>query len=213
LKIEFKHTVPLPLKSQNLDKSMVWDSMLLLEPGNNFLVKSDSGKGKSTFISYCYGLRNDFEGEIFINGENLNTISLDQWSIIRKNQLSIVPQDLKLFPEMTSMENLMIKNHLTGHKKENEINEMLELMNMLDFKDQKANTLSLGQQQRISLIRGLLQPFEILLMDEPFSHIDENNIEKAMQLIENECSSQSARYIMTSLGYEYNLSNVEIINL
>ena len=50
-------------------------------------------------------------------------------------------------------------------------------------------------------------------MDEPFSHIDENNIEKAMQLIENECSSQSARYIMTSLGYEYNLSNVEIINL
>jgi len=213
LKIEFKHTVPLPLKTQNLENSMVWDSMLLLEAGKNFLIKSDSGKGKSTFISYCYGLRNDFEGEVIINDMSLNTISLDQWSIIRKNQFSIIPQDLKLFPNMTAMENLKIKNDLTGHKKENDIHVMLELLKMLDYKDQIAGTLSLGQQQRIALIRALLQPFKFLLMDEPFSHIDENNIKKAMQLIEHECTSQNASYIMTSLGYEYDLSNIEIINL
>ena len=86
-------------------------------------------------------------------------------------------------------------------------------LNMLDFKDQKAATLSLGQQQRIALIRGLLQPFEILLMDEPFSHLDEKNIEIALKLIYNECASQGSNFIMTSLGYEYDLSNVEIIDL
>ena len=213
MKIEFKHTVPFPLKSQDLEKSMVWNTILLLESGKNFLLTSDSGKGKSTFISYCYGLRNDFEGKVIINDTELNTISLSQWSIIRKNQLSIVPQDLRLFPEMTSIENLLIKNNLTGHKKENEILDMMDFLNMLEFKDQKASTLSLGQQQRIALLRGLLQPFEILLLDEPFSHIDENNIEKALKLINDECSSQGSSYIMTSLGYQYNLSNIEIINL
>jgi len=213
LKIEFKHTVPYPLKSQKLDKSMVWNSNLLLESSTNFLVKSDSGKGKSTFISYCYGLRNDYEGDVIINDTELKLISLNQWSLIRKNQLSIVPQDLKLFPEMTAMENLLIKNNLTCHKKESEILNMLEILNMMEFKDQKASTLSLGQQQRIAIIRSLLQPFEILLMDEPFSHLDESNIEKALQLINNECSLQGASYIMTSLGYQYNVSNITTINL
>lgn len=213
MKIEFKHTVPLPLKAQNLEKSMVWDSTLQLNSGKNYLIKSDSGKGKSTFIAYCYGIRNDFEGEVLINDMSLNSIQLDQWSSIRKSQLSIVPQDLKLFPELTAMENLKVKNDLTKHKSKIEIEAMLEQLNMIDYKDQLAGTLSLGQQQRIALIRALLQPFEFLLMDEPFSHIDEKNIEKAMQLIEKECALQKASYIMTSLGYEYDLNNIEIIDL
>ena len=213
MKIEFKHTIPLPLKSQDLENSMVWDTNLMIESGTDFLVKSESGKGKSTFISYCYGLRNDFEGDVILNDMNFNSISLNQWSSIRKNILSIIPQELRLFPKMSSMENLLIKNNLTNHKSKNEILNMLDCLNMLEFKDQKAATLSLGQQQRIALIRGLLQPFEIILMDEPFSHIDGNNIDKALTLINDECKSQGSNFIMTSLGYEYDLKNVEIIDL
>ena len=211
--ISFKHTIPLPLQGQNLDNSEIWNKNVNINSGNNYLIKSESGKGKSTLISYCYGLRKDFVGEIFINNNELKKITIDEWSTYRKNKLSIIPQNLLLFSEMSSLENLMIKNNLNDHKSKSEVLEMLEQLNMLKYKDQKASTLSLGQQQRLVIIRALLQPFELLLMDEPFSHIDDYNINKSIQLILKECNANKSGFILTSLGDDYGIKNMEVLEL
>ena len=90
---------------------------------------------------------------------------------------------------------------------------MLKIFSLDHKKDQKAGTLSLGQQQRVALIRSFLQPFDFLLLDEPFSNIDENNIEIAKKMILNECEKNKAGFIIATLGYDYNMSNVETIFL
>lgn len=60
-------------------------------------------------------------------------------------------------------------------------------------------TCSYGEQQRIAIIRSLQQPFDFLLMDEPFSHLDENNRQIAMELIEEECTARKASIVLADL--------------
>ena len=90
---------------------------------------------------------------------------------------------------------------------------MLDHLELKGHKDHLAKELSLGQQQRIAILRSLMQPFELLLMDEPFSHLDDQSIEKALQLIKNECQTQHSSFLLTSLGLHYGLKSTELINL
>ena len=101
---------------------------------------------------------------------------------------------------MTAWENLILKNDLTQHKTTDEIEKMLDKLGILDKKNQLCGTLSLGQQQRVAIIRSLLQPFQLLLMDEPFSHLDEENSRIALELINQETDYCKAGYVLTSLG-------------
>ena len=79
--------------------------------------------------------------------------------------------------------------------------------------NQKAGTLSLGQQQRVALIRSLAQPFDFLIMDEPFSHIDDANIEIALDLIKQSCIKENAGCLLTTLGSDYGITIDKVINL
>ena len=74
-------------------------------------------------------------------------------------------------------------------------------------------TLSLGQKQRVSIIRSLCQPFDFLLLDEPFSHLDESNIEILSSIIHQELDNQNAGFIMTTLNNEYLFKYDKILNL
>jgi ABC-type lipoprotein export system ATPase subunit len=69
--------------------------------------------------------------------------------------------------------------------------------------EKKIKILSYGERQRIAIIRSLMQPFEWLLLDEPFGHLDEENIRKACELIKSECKKRDAGILMTSLGPDY----------
>ncbi len=213
MKITFEQVVPNPMKNSQFSPDSVWNGQIELNSQGYHFVSSDSGKGKSTFLSYIYGIRNDFSGHLCLDGRSVKEISLSDWADLRKNKLSILPQDLKLFSHLTAWENLTIKNNLTQHKSESEIMEMMEMFGLEKKRDQKAGTLSLGQQQRIALIRCLLQPFELLLLDEPFSNIDEKNIKIAKQLILDECKKNNAGFIIATLGYSYGMEENEIIKL
>ena len=84
-------------------------------------------------------------------------------------------------------------------------------LGIADKKNQLCKNLSLGQQQRVAIIRSILQPFELLLMDEPFSHLDKENAKIALRLINQETDLNGGGYILTSLGsyhgfeYDYEL--------
>src|SRR5690606_1149836 len=161
---------------------------------------ASSGKGKSTFVNILYGIRKDFDGEISINGRDISLLTLDEWIELRRDKISAVFQDLQLFPDLTVWENLQLKNSLTQHQTDERINEMLNILGIGNKKQQSCGTLSLGQQQRVAIIRALLQPFDLLLLDEPFSHLDEHNAALALELILEETERNKGGFILTTLG-------------
>jgi len=213
MKIQFKNVIPIPMRDEKFSEDSAWGSDTSITSENSYFLQSESGKGKSTFSAYIIGLRNDYEGEITINSADQKEITLDEWSDLRKNKLAFLAQDMRLFPNMTVLENLIIKNKLTDFKTETEFTKMLQQLEIDHKLSQLAGTLSLGQQQRVALVRALLQPFELLLMDEPFSHIDQQNITRALAMITEECTHQNSGYILTTLGSDYGITTNKHIQL
>lgn len=205
--------IPLPLKEQNIGYSEIWNSDLEINFSDKIFISAPSGKGKTTFQMILYGIRKDYEGAIFLDNQPLKNISLDEWSDIRQRRLSIIFQDLRLFPNLTALENIQLKNSLSNHKSEAQIFEMAERLAVADFLHKKSAILSYGQRQRMSIIRAMCQPFELLLMDEPFSHLDAENIKKACELISEECNHQGAGFLIASLGENYFLKYDKVIKL
>ena len=95
--------------------------------------------------------------------------------------------------------NILIKNELTQIFTKVEIENFLKQVDLLHRKDQLVATMSMGQKQRIAIIRALCQPFEWIILDEPFSHLDDENSRICFDLIQNRCNEINAGFILTSL--------------
>ena len=107
---------------------------------------------------------------------------------------------MRLFANLTARENIELKRVMYKPMyEENTIDQMAERLGVSHILKQVAYTCSYGEQQRIAIIRSLMQPFEWLIMDEPFSHLDAANTEKAAELIAEECTKRSAGFILTDL--------------
>lgn len=180
--------------------SDVWDKNLTFELGKFYLIEAESGTGKSSLFSFIYGYRNDFLGNIHFDGRDVNDIPLVEWDEIRKTQLSLLFQELRLFPELTAFENIELKNQLTNYKSHDEIVNLLQLLGIGDKKDIPCAKLSWGQQQRVAVIRSLCQPYKFLLFDEPISHLDDKNAAIIADLVEKEAKAQNAAVIVSSIG-------------
>ena len=213
MKVTLQNIVPYPLKDESFSNESIWAKEFILESNHSYLISSDSGKGKSTLLSYIYGLRSDYSGSISIDQEKQKNISIDSWSKLRTHKLSYLIQDLRLFNHLSVWDNLILKNNLTNHKTTSEIENMLEQFGLLYKKNQLAWNLSLGQQQRVALIRCFLQPFEFLLLDEPFSNIDDTNIQIAKKLINEECKANNGGFILATLGHDYEFENATTVYL
>jgi len=201
--IHFEGIVPAPLAGAIPPHSEVWNKPLAFQKGKKYLIYAPSGKGKSTFTHILYGLRRDFAGQVHFDQKPLAAFSAQDWASLRQNALSIVFQDLRLFPELSAWENLQAKALLYPGYPAQELERMLDALGMLPLKDRKASQLSYGERQRVAIVRALIQPFDFLLLDEPFSHLDEGNTRKAAALIEEKRAAQNAALLMTSLGDEY----------
>jgi ABC-type lipoprotein export system ATPase subunit len=207
MKIILNNVIPNPLKEDNLELSKVWNTSLHITNDDHYFLSSNSGKGKSTFLNYLYGLRNDYEGSILINDEDISKFSLQDWSNLRKEKIAYLPQNLQLINHLSVWDNLLLKNNLTNRYSEGQIKAFLTQFNLLTHINRPVEKLSIGQQQRVALIRTLLQPFNILLLDEPFSHLDEENIIIGLDLINEACKKENANYIIATLGYSYGIES------
>jgi putative ABC transport system ATP-binding protein len=199
--IRFEKMIPLPMLEQDTSGSEVWEAkLLLLEQGKFYVVEAPSGRGKTTLLSVIYGIRKDFRGAVSIDDRLLASFSLKEWSHIRKTNLSFIFQGLELFDDLTALENINLKNRMTGYHSSERVMEMATILGIGPFLNRKAGILSFGQQQRVAIIRALCQPFNFLLADECFSHMDRENSLTAYQLIREECEAREAGLILTSLN-------------
>lgn len=180
--------------------SDVWQQELTLERGKTYLVEAASGTGKSSLCSFLYGYRNDYTGRILFDGEDISRYGRSSWVNIRQRHMSQLFQELRLFPEMTAMENVLIKNQLTDRLSRETVEGWFERLGIAACRDKRLAHMSFGQQQRVGLIRALAQPFDFLLADEPVSHLDDGNGEIMGQLMLEESQRQGASLIVTSIG-------------
>lgn len=213
-KIVLKQVLPMVFEEhRSLMQSDVWLQDLTFEKGNSYLVEADSGTGKSSLCSYIFGYRKDFTGQILFDDKDLNGLGVKDWVDVRLRSLSVLWQDLRLFPELTAMENVQIKNQLTDFHSQNQIEEWFERLGIADKQDTKVGRLSFGQQQRVALIRSLCQPFDFFFADEPISHLDERNSEILGEILMSEAQRQGAGVIVTSIGKHMNMNYHRIIKL
>ena len=193
--------------------SEVWKQNIGFNKGKTYLVEADSGQGKSTFCSYVMGYRHDYEGKILFDQQDIIQYRVKEWTDVRRLHISCLFQDLRLFPELTALENVEIKNQLTQHKNKEEIVSWFERMGIADKMNTQIGLMSFGQQQRVAMIRALVQPFDFILADEPISHLDDQNAEMMGVIMMEEAQAQHAGVIVTSIGKHMDLKYDQIIHL
>ena len=199
-RITLQNTLPEVFAGKDCINSDVWHKNVELERGNFYLIEAASGTGKSSLCSYIYGYRSDYQGIICFDDNNIRSLSVKDWVEIRKRSLSMLFQDLRLFTELTALENVQLKNSLTGFKKKKEIKDLFFELGIGDKMNVPVGKMSFGQQQRVALIRSLCQPFDFLFMDEPISHLDEVNAKNMARIITEEATRQGAGVVVTSIG-------------
>lgn len=205
MEIAFKKVIPDPLKD-SLTEATFWGTEYQFEKGASYLVNAPSGKGKSTLVSYIYGLRKDYSGTVQFDGIDTSGFSSNQWADYRSLNLSMMFQDLRLFDELTAIENIKLKADLNKQFQLSEIESLADELGVAFLLNKKVKLMSMGQQQRIAFIRCLVQPFNWLLLDEPYSHLDDANVAIMEQIIARYCKKYEAGLILTNLGKNLNMT-------
>ena len=198
--ITLQQTLPQVFSGRDVIISDVWHQSLEFVKGEKVLIEAASGTGKSSLCSYIYGYRNDYQGIICFDGKNIQSLGVNEWVEIRKSSLSMLFQDLRLFTELSAWENVQIKNSLTGFKSKKEIKTWFEALGIADKWEVPLGKLSFGQQQRVALIRALCQPFDFIFLDEPVSHLDDENGRIIASILVEEAEKQGAGIVVTSIG-------------
>lgn len=200
MQIVLQQVSPVFLEKEKITGSGLWNSSITFNAGERIQLVAPSGSGKTSFIHFLYGLRKDYSGSIQFDNRNSKEFSPEEKATLRSTKMSIVLQDLRLFADHTAFENISIKKLLNPFANDNSILEMADKLGIANKMDQLAGTCSYGEQQRIAIIRALQQPFEFIVLDEPFSHLDEANSRKAMELIDEEVQKRNAGIILADLS-------------
>ncbi len=206
MSIRLKDIRPLAFEFIQKENSL-WGADNTLESPGIYKVIASSGSGKSTLISILSGIRSDYAGEIHLDNQKLSGFSPANWSAVRSNKISLVYQDLRLFPNLTVKENILLSQEITGadaDKSLQELEDFAAAMKITNQLDKPVKHLSFGQMQRVAIIRAMIRNYKWLILDEPFSHLDQSNAMIAWNLITQQAKLRNAGIIIACLDpYEF----------
>lgn len=208
-----QHVIPTVFADSATLHSEVWGQSVSFRKGVHYIIEAASGLGKSSLCSFLYGERRDYEGRIHYDGVDIGTYGIDRWVEVRRGHIAYLPQNMGIFPELTVRENIMLKNRLTGYKTMRQIEDLAEVMGIAPKLDTPARLLSVGQQQRMALVRTVCQPCDFFLLDEPVSHLDEANNRIAADMLVAEAQACGAGIIATSVGNRLLIPQYQSISL
>ncbi|MCM1004888.1 MAG: ATP-binding cassette domain-containing protein [Prevotella sp.] len=211
--ISLQNTLPRVFANEKIPDSQVWHCDVKFERGRNYVIEAPSGTGKSSLCAFIYGNRRDYLGNIFFDNTDIADIKPQRWQLLRREALAYLPQELDLFPELTAMQNIMLKASLTDAVSQTQVEEWLHELGIDSRSHFPVGKMSIGQQQRVAIIRCVCQPFSFLLIDEPVSHLDTENNTRAAAIIQAAAKAQGAGIIATSVGNRIGITVDSLLHL
>ena len=196
--LRFENLCPNIFMDQPLN-SQIWNTSFEIKTQDRLLLYAPSGRGKTSLIYFLVGLRADYVGDIFVNDRNIKSLSIADWTEIRRLKFSMVYQDLQLFERLTVKENIAMLPEFAENFDLDTAKELLHFLGIGEKWESITGTLSFGQKQRVAIVRSVMKPFQFLICDEPFSHLDSKNTTKCIQLIERRINEENAGLIISGL--------------
>lgn len=197
--LQINQLLPTYFEEERKAGSELWGRQLNFTESRLIKVVAPSGSGKTSLVHFLYGMRNDYAGTISWFGKDLNQFNREELATLRRDRVSVVFQDLRLFPELSVLQNIEVKRQLNPFHAPDKIVAMAERLGIADRLHSLCRTCSYGEQQRVAIIRALMQPFDLLLLDEPFSHLDNTNAKLAMNLMLEEAAARKAGILFADL--------------
>ncbi len=158
-----------------------------IEKGDFVAIMGPSGSGKSTAMNLVGSLDLASQGEILLDGFNIEGLDESSLAQIRGKKIGFIFQNFNLIPNLTAKENVMLPmlfQNIDILEREIKAENLLSLVELSDRMDHYPNQLSGGQQQRVAIARSLANDPEVILADEPTGNLDTKTGEKVMKFLE-----------------------------
>lgn len=171
--------------SYNKDQTFIMPD-LFCQAGSTILVTGNSGKGKTTYLHILAGLLQPNSGEIVIDTKEITHLKGSKADKFRGKNIGVVFQKSHFIASLSVLENLEMASWLaTGKKHKIRAKELLQKLDISEQAHKLPSQLSVGQQQRVSIARALMNEPKVLLADEPTSSLDDKNADNVIELLEN----------------------------
>jgi len=160
---------------------------LTIERGDFVAVMGSSGSGKSTLMNILGCLDRPTAGKYFLDGEEVGSLSANEWAHIRNKRIGFVFQGFNLLSRTTALENVelpMMYNGYASKERHRRALEVLSLVGLAGRLDHTPNQLSGGQQQRVAIARALVNKPSLILADEPTGNLDSATSNEIMALFQ-----------------------------
>jgi putative ABC transport system ATP-binding protein len=159
---------------------------IVCNASESVLITGNSGVGKTTLLHLLGGLLRPESGEILFDNVSINPLSEKQLDAFRGKNIGIILQQNHFIESIPVLENIVLASWLaTGKKEKQKAKALLEHLHLEKQSHKLPSQLSVGQQQRVSIARALINNPKVLLADEPTSSLDDTNTFKVADLLEN----------------------------
>lgn len=154
-----------------------------VEKGQWVNIMGPSGSGKSTLLNIIGGLDNSSSGDVIIDSTNINRLSEDDLARFRREKIGFIFQQSHLIPYLNAVENVMLAQYFHSMADEKETIEALTRVGLGHRLKHRPSQLSGGEQQRVCIVRALINSPELLLADEPTGNLDRENTKMILELL------------------------------
>ncbi len=171
---------------QNNEIKILKNINLKVSHGEIIALTGPSGTGKSTLLNIAGLLENPLSGSVNLNGINCGLLNEEKRTYVRGKNIGFVFQSHRLFPEFSSLENVMLPQLLMGVDKKQALSNSKELLTTLGLKDRlffRPSNLSGGEAQRVAIARALANVPDLILADEPTGNLDPDTAKKVFGLL------------------------------
>lgn len=184
--------------SYNKDQNFIMPD-LFCQAGSTILVTGNSGKGKTTYLHILAGMLQPNSGEILIDNIDFTNLKGSKADKFRGKNIGVVFQKSHFIASLSVLENLEMASWLaTGKKHTKRAKELLNKLDILEQAHKQPSQLSVGQQQRVSIARALMNEPKVLLADEPTSSLDDKNADNVIELLESLSKEYKAALIIVT---------------
>ncbi|MBP6127194.1 ABC transporter ATP-binding protein [Flavobacterium sp.] len=184
--------------SYNKDQNFIMPD-LFCQAGSTILVTGNSGKGKTTYLHILAGMLQPNSGEILIDNTDFTNLKGSKADKFRGKNIGVVFQKSHFIASLSVLENLEMASWLaTGKKHTKRAKELLNKLDILEQAHKQPSQLSVGQQQRVSIARALINEPKVLLADEPTSSLDDKNTDNVIELLESLSKEYKAALIIVT---------------